>query len=383
MSRTSRLFNRSTDEVGWISTTDMFVVACCFLLVLAFTSKRRASEAEGQLGLTKEQLELSKAAVAPDYAQKLDTLVNERVELLAQLDAEKGRIVSISDQGLRERTSSSKEKQILSSKLKQFEDKLNSAEAEASKVKEQLEAARQDAVLIREQAISQQRSINNKLVGLGGKLENVVFMVDISKSMQSGKGPNGIVLDNWVPIVEVIERWVNGLNVTSAALIVFGDNAEVKVEMQRLNEGGRERILEVLKQIDPNADGTNFLAAFEKAYRIPKLDTIIVFSDGLPSVDVNGNRIFVGGKNSGESDEAYNGRVAKSVTDNVNRVLAVHRRISEMARQHPLVAVNVIGLGAGVYNEKTGNLLNDLALKNGGVFLALPSRVLEDVSNSK
>ncbi len=25
------------------------------------------------------------------------------------------------------------------------------------------------------------------------------------------------------------------------------------------------------------------------------------------------------------------------------------------------------------YNEKTGNLLNDLALKNGGVFLALPS----------
>ncbi len=174
------------------------------------------------------------------------------------------------------------------------------------------------------------------------------------------------MLNNWVPIVEVIERWINGLNVTSAALIVFGDNAEVKVEMQRLNEGGRERILEILKQIDPNADGTNFLAAFEEAYRIPNLDTIIVFSDGLPSVDVNGNRIFVGGKNNDESDEAYKKRTAQSVTENVSRVLAVHRRISEIAKRHPTVAVNVIGLGAGVYNEKTGNLLNDLALKNGG-----------------
>jgi hypothetical protein len=284
---------------------------------------------------------------------------------------------------LRESASNSKEKQILSEKLRQSEDGLNSAEVKASKLKEQLEGASQAAVLMREQAISQQRSINNKLVGLGGKLENVVFMVDVSKSMQSGKGPNGVVLNNWVPIVEVIERWINGLNVTSAALIVFGDNAEVKVEMQRLNEGGRERILEVLKQIDPNADGTNFLAAFEKAYSIPEVDTIIVFSDGLPSIDIVGKRIFVGGKQKDESDEAHKGRVAKAVTENVNRVLAVHRRISEIARQHPSVAVNVIGLGAGVYNDKTGNLLNDLALKNGGVFLALPSRVLENGSDQK
>lgn len=383
MVRTSRLFNRSSDEVGWISTTDMFVVACCFLLVLAVTSKRRASEAEGRLGLATEQMELSKAAAAPDYVQKLETMVNERDELLAQLEAEKERIVSISNQRLRESASNSKEKQILSAKLKQSEDGLNSAEAEASKLKEQLEGASQAAVLMREQAISQQRSINNKLVGLGGKLENVVFMVDVSKSMQSGKGPNGVVLNNWVPIVEVIESWINGLNVTSAALIVFGDNAEVKVEMQRLNEGGRERILEVLKQIDPNADGTNFLAAFEKAYSIPEVDTIIVFSDGLPSIDIDGKRIFVGGKQKDESDEAHKGRVAKAVAENVNRVLAVHRRISEIARQHPSVAVNVIGLGAGVYNDKTGNLLNDLALKNGGVFLALPSRVLENGSDQK
>jgi hypothetical protein len=69
-------------------------------------------------------------------------------------------------------------------------------------------------------------------------------------------------------------------------------------------------------------------------------------------------------------------RIAEEVNENVRRVLAVHRRISEMASQHPDVAVNVNGLGAGVYSERTGNLLSSLALNNGGVFLSLPSRVL-------
>jgi hypothetical protein len=356
----------------------MFVVACCFLLVLAVTSTRRTKDVEGQLALVTEQLKLSRASAPSDASAKLESMVSDREKLLSELERITEQFVSVSEQRLSDNTSSSEEKQVLADKLTRLEDGLNQSESEISKLKDQLESAREAEAFAREQAISQQRSLNNKLVGLGGKLENVVFMVDISKSMQSDKGTNGVVLNNWVPIVEVIERWINGLNVASAALILFGDSAEVKVEMQELNRGGREKIIEVLKQIDPNDDGTNFLAAFEKAYRIPNVDTIIVFSDGLPSIDVNGNRIFVGSKNSGETDEAYKVRVAKAVTENVNRVLAVHRRISEMAEEHPSIAVNVIGLGAGVYNEKTGNLLNDLALKNGGVFLALPSRILEN-----
>ena len=383
MRRSSRLFNQSSDEVGWISTTDMFVIASCFLLFLAVGSNRRASDAEDQLGVATQQLELSKAASAPDVAQKLETMTNVRDELITQLDYANRRIDSIADDQLQEKSSELNSKLALASKLKMLEDGLHLSESEVTNLKKQLAAARQSADEARVQAISQQRMINNKLVGLGGKLESVVFMVDVSKSMQSGKGPNGVVLNNWVPIVEVIERWINGLNVTSAALIVFGDSAEVKVQMQGLSEGGRERILEILKQINPNADGTNFLAAFEEAYRIPSVDTIIVFSDGLPSVDVNGNRILVSSRNSGESEVAYKARVAVAVTENISRVLAVHRKISEMAKQHPNVAVNVIGLGSGVYNEKTGNLLNDLALNNGGVFLALPSRILSDEADQK
>lgn len=406
MRRNSRLQNNTTGEVGWISTTDMFVVATCLFLFLAVTARGRTSQVEEQLGSVTEQLELSQTSATSNEAVKIENILREREQLLGERERLKSastaaavrieamlrereqllaehqklneQIVSISDQRMAENTSNAKEKQSLSAELKKREDELELSEREVSKLTAQIESARQAVVLAREQAISQQRSINNKLVGLGGKLEKVVFMVDISNSMQSIAGPNGTVLNNWVPIVEVIERWINGLNVTSASLIVFGDSAEVKVEMQELNRGGREKILEVLKQIDPTATSTNFLAAFEKAYQIPDVDTIIVFSDGLPTVDINGNRIFVGDKIRGESDDAYKRRVDKEVADNVNRALTVHRKISDMARENPSVAVNAIGLGAGVYNEKTGNLLSDLALKNGGVFLALPSRIVED-----
>jgi hypothetical protein len=63
---------------------------------------------------------------------------------------------------------------------------------------------------------------------------------------------------------------------------------------------------------------------------------------------------------------------------NILRVLQVHKAISEKARKHPDISINVIGLGAGVYSERTGNLLNDLALDNGGIFLALPSEIAEE-----
>jgi hypothetical protein len=383
MKRSSRLFNASNSEVGWISTTDMFVVSCCFLLFLMIASKRRASEFEDQLQIATEQLEISKAAATPGIIQKLQDMANDHEELDAQLNAAREQIADILAQRLRETAESSKTSEALLAMLSQKQTELNLSRAESNQLKERLEVADQQVMRVREQALSQQRSLNNKLVGLGGKLENVVFMVDVSKSMKSGKQADGLLFNNWFPIVEVIERWINGLDVASAALIVFGDNAEVKVQMQDLNQGGRERILNVLKQIDPSADGTNFLAAFEEAYRIPNVDTIIVFSDGLPSIDVNGKRIFINARNSSESDQEYQTRVAQAVAENVERVLAVHRRISEIAKQHPTVAVNVIGLGEAVYNEKTGNLLNDLALDNGGVFLSLPSRILEKNGDEK
>jgi hypothetical protein len=195
--------------------------------------------------------------------------------------------------------------------------------------------------------------------------------------MRNNKGRNGVVTNNWSPAVKTIERWIDGLDVKAASLIVFGETAEVKVQMQLLDNGGREKILATLQRLNPDSEATNFLDAFRKVYQIPNLDTIMIFSDGLPSVDVNGKKIEVDAKKDNESDEEYARRRDVLIEDNIVRVLEVHKAISEMAARHPGVAINVIGLGAGVYSEKTGNLLNDLALNNGGIFLALPSENIE------
>ncbi len=121
-------------------------------------------------------------------------MTNERQELLAQLETAGEEIASTTEQLSREIASSSKNKRALSAQLEQLNAGLALSKAETSRLEGQLESVRQQALIASEQTLSQQRRNNKKLVGLGGKLENVVFMVDISKSMQNGKGPNGVVL---------------------------------------------------------------------------------------------------------------------------------------------------------------------------------------------
>ncbi|MEY4568525.1 MAG: Chromosome partition protein Smc [Planctomycetota bacterium] len=312
-------------EVGWISTADLFILGCALFFFLALASQRKASTLENTLSENK-----SKALSEESSATEIAKLKQELAKANADLTATSSRMEDI------------------------VEESENARKLERN----------------------EQRRINNRLVGLGGKLEKVVFMVDVSKSMQNGKGLNGETINNWGPAVETIERWINGLDVKSAALIVFGETAEIRVNMQPLEQGGREKILKALKSITPNAEATNFLAAFEKAYELSNLDTIIVFSDGLPSVDVLGRRIQMDRKRENETKEQFAVRSTAMLEDNVKRVLEVHKRISDKAKLHRGVAINVIGLGAGVYTEKTGNLLNNLALDNGGIFLAIPSRTI-------
>ena len=381
MRRMKRALGENSSEASWIATTDIFIVGCCVMFYIAHTVQRRNVEVEAQLLGSNSVFDLETERGKSQLPTiDVGALLSERNDLDAKLKAAEENASRASAQRQQDERALSQKNELLAVKVSQLEKSLEDARNYSDELIFQIEASKREATRNREDDLSRQRRVNNKLVGLGGKLEKVVFVVDISTSMRDTRGENGEILNNWRPTVETIERWITGLHVTSAALIVFGEGAELKVPMQNLDDGGREMILDELKLIEPNGTATNFLAAFEMAYQIPGLDTIIVFSDGLPSVDVHGKRIFVGSRTPGESESEYQIRVASEVEVNVGRALAVHQKISEMAKQHSGVAVNVIGLGSGVYNKKTGNLLNDLALKNGGVFLAFPSRILDNNS---
>lgn len=143
--------------------------------------------------------------------------------------------------------------------------------------------------------------------------------------------------------------------------------------MSKLDTEHREKISRTANAAHPADRSTNFLAAFRLAFTIEDIDTIIIFSDGLPSVDLQGNEIVGPGvKKAEQSDQAFQSHFDAVVKSNIEKVLAVHSEIVGLIRSHPNVAVNAVGLGDKVYSPHTGNLLNELALQSGGVFIAVP-----------
>ena len=214
--------------------------------------------------------------------------------------------------------------------------------------------------------VEEQRKINNQIVGFGGEFSRVAFLVDVSSSM---KGEN-----NWEPALERISTWINNLNVSEVALISFGNDAEILLPMAKMNDNSRLELINVLDTLEPTDKSTNFLAAFKTAFSIEAMDTIVIFSDGLPTIDVFGEQIRIENRTKNESQEQYKQRRIRQIAENRDKILAVRDAVSDLAKSNPNVAINAIGLGEKVYHEQIGNMLNDLALKHNGIFLAFPSK---------
>ncbi len=335
----TRRFGRSKSnqsEVGWISTTDIFVFGTCFLLLISVAAIKNRDVVKQEL-LTR--------------STELDQTRTKLKETGANLELATEQIADIKNQLLLKQQESEDTKRQLvleSSSVKPLQEDLRQAKLEIESSKRQLAEIVETERKKLEELTKNQRQLNNELVGLGGRLEKVVIMVDVSQSMNEK--------NNWEPALEIIERWILNLDVGSAAFVLFGDTANLEIPMQTLDDRSRLQIVASVRNVVPSATSTNFHDAFRMAYGIDGVDTIIAFSDGLPSVGVNGKPIT--------SDDE----------DNLERVLEVHSEILKMAENHPNVTVNAIGLGNRVYTKETGNLLNELALKTGGIFLAVPSK---------
>ncbi len=421
-------FRNTSHEAGWISTADVFIFGSIFLTLFAVSSlqKRDASLIELEMKtnalsrvsdeLTQQQNETSRLTTAlakekenfqatgRDEKQQDNQLQKQIRDLRAaqmKLNAELAASTKSVGDGQKQRTILGSElrkakveiRSITNSAIqaeKSFTEQLSNAKIQIDDLKDKLirldeqldkeKKARkrdQETVAFLQEKIREsekerevadrtaratQRKLNNKLVGLRGELKKVVLMVDVSGSMTTQ--------NNWQPTLATIGRWVENLDVEQASLITFGTKAEELFAMQKLTDLSRDRLLRRLSSIEPAAEATNFLAAFQKAYEIADLDTIIIFSDGLPSVDVNGIKLIAGG---GLPQEEFDRRQKQ----NYDSVRAVQKRILEMANAHPKVAINAIGLGPQVANKEVGNLLNQLAFENNGIFIALQSETRE------
>jgi len=124
-------------------------------------------------------------------------------------------------------------------------------------------------------------------ITLEGK--RIIFLIDISGSMVlvDRKTPDAT---KWPKVVQAIERVASSLvNVESYQVVVFSSKAQYL-----LGDGSRweaydratspKRIGDALRELKPDG-GTNLYAGLEKAFEFRKqgLDTLFVFSDGLPT----------------------------------------------------------------------------------------------------
>jgi len=135
-----------------------------------------------------------------------------------------------------------------------------------------------------------QAAAENRFAGITLTGKKVVFMVDMSGSMELSDEATADP-DKWPMLCETVARILQSLlDVTDYQVILFSD----KVRYPFGNDGKwisiRDRVQDAktvaaqLKEIKPQGP-TNMYAAFEEAFRFRAqgLDTIYVFSDGLPN----------------------------------------------------------------------------------------------------
>lgn len=369
-------------EVGWISTADIFILASCFFLSATAITSRKLQLSELTVQDLRDRPKLERQ-VESELEMKIGSLQADSEMQLAKLKEMESRVgerdktidvLKASEARLKTQVTNSRSTVLHA----QEELKVISGERdELLKAQAALEADNKLLLGLLDKASdvpADQKRLNNELLGLGGQLREVVILIDISQSMRGAESANNAG-GYWGQTLRIIKRWITNLDVGAVSIITFGDVAEIAVEMDELDQDHRQRIVSTLDRLEPTATSTDFLSAFRKAYALPGIDTIIVFSDGLPTVDVDGRKIVAPrGKRASESRSEYVARRDATQKDNIARALAVHAAILRLAEDHPFVAVNAIGLGDKVYTPQTGNLLNDLTLKNGGVFIALPAK---------
>jgi hypothetical protein len=326
-----------TGTIGWISIADVFLLLTILMLALALglsgagrrlTVSARAdhdraekgdylikalthqheldAEELGQLNRLKEQLAaLSSQAIAAganlsraeqdaklwkDLADnlKLKVLGAERQASAANDSARdtSSRLAAALAQAaaFKEKLdSNTKRVEIAESQAAEIQAKLDALRLKLADVETRRDAAESHAMAWKarfDAGIGAENKVRKQLIGLSGELGRVVFVFDKSGSMSSG--------GRWDFVKETAGIWLTQLPVKEASLIVFSDSAvcypadertmrDMTVEAQRT---------ELLAKLQENQPGgwTNTYEALEKAFRYERIDAIVLFTDGQPTI---------------------------------------------------------------------------------------------------
>jgi septal ring factor EnvC (AmiA/AmiB activator) len=207
--------------------------------------------------------------------------------------------------------------------------------------KEQLEQRFNKAEFQHQAELLEEGRNNRELVGLTGRLERVAVLFDASGSMRQAAASGGG--DRWAEAQQIAATWLKHLNVQQCVLIVFASTVTTFPEDGSLadfrSEAGktkRESLLKHLKEVSPGG-WTDTYDALRTAYQYD-IDSILLFSDGVPSTE-----------RSGEFDPA------------------LAKRIYDLCRAHPKIPIHTVGLG-NYFDQNASTFLRTVAKTTNGTF---------------
>jgi hypothetical protein len=160
-------------------------------------------------------------------------------------------------------------------RLAKMEEAVNLAQSEKTNV---LESVRRREI--------GEFSVRRELTGLPpGVLHRVVFMVDRSSSMTDSPA--------WNSAKNLVRTWLEFLPVEESAIVFFDDKIasfphaeylQVRDPNGKEIPANRKRIIDFFDQVRTGGAATDMLNGLITAYKYPKPDVIVVFTDGHPRV---------------------------------------------------------------------------------------------------
>ena len=371
---------RNATVIGWVSTTDVMVLFVLLLVTVAVALQRdgrretlslRTDLAEAKLDLTKN----AEAAVAlanqisdlkTHYAEAI-AKANRLAEEIACLDRAKKELehqhtadlVKISDLETRRRESIRLTKELEHqhtadlAKITDLEarrwESIRLTEEKAKKITElqqlanglsgQLGDKSHELLALREtnKNLRKQR-VAGELLGLKGPLGRVAILFDRSESMKANP-------ERWKEARLIATTWIEKLDMDACALVIFCNFTDVYPENGTLlplrsAEGDKNRayLRRKIDEAEP-LGSTDTAGALEEAYKLPGLQTIILFTDGQPT-----------GPKSGEFQQ--------SEADKVFR----------LCREHKKIPIHVVGVGC-YFDKDFSDFLMEVARLTDGTFL--------------
>jgi hypothetical protein len=207
-------------------------------------------------------------------------------------------------------------------------------------------------------------SADNRFAGISLTGRRVVFLVDISGSMEL-VDENTPAPEKWAGVRETLAKILKSLpDLEKFQVIVFSDRAThlLGSEGAWLSYDPRasvDRVGKVLASVKPTGN-TNLSAAFEAAfrYRDQGLDTIYILSDGLPNVGAGLDPAAAEALKETERAEILGNHVRKLLRTAWNRSVAGRR-----------VRINAVGFF--YESPDVGAFLWALARENDGSFVGM------------